>query len=139
VAPVSVLRRKRLPPSLQTAFEQFLSVVAQIEAAKADLTACVPSTRFAGRPLTDGLASFQEHLVSARKGMSSWRRAEVEEAWQAASSALEEAERSAERVRLQAPDPGGFEGLIGLIDDLLAPFDAFEEAFERFARPDPCL
>ena len=46
--------------------------------------------------------------------------------------ALAEARATAERLRLEAPDPGGFEGLVGLIDDLLAPLEAFEEASVRF-------
>jgi hypothetical protein len=37
-----------------------------------------------------------------------------------------------ERLRVEAPDPGGFEGLVGLLGDLLAPLEAFERAAERF-------
>jgi hypothetical protein len=33
---------------------------------------------------------------------------------------------------VEAPPPVGFEGLIGLIGDLLAPLDAFAAAEERF-------
>jgi hypothetical protein len=38
----------------------------------------------------------------------------------------------AERVRTDGVPPQGFEGLIGLIGDLLAPLDAFERAVVRF-------
>jgi hypothetical protein len=44
---------------------------------------------------------------------------------------LRDARRLAERVRTEAPPPAGFEGLIGLIGDLLAPLGAFDDAAER--------
>ena len=40
--------------------------------------------------------------------------------------------RVADRVRTEGANPGGFEGLIGLIGDLLSPLDAFEPAAARF-------
>jgi hypothetical protein len=64
--------------------------------------------------------------------MGAWRAPELEGAWRQASAGLDEALAEAERTRTEAPEPGGFEGLIGLISDLLAPLDAFRAADERF-------
>jgi hypothetical protein len=107
--------------------------MACVERGSAALTESVPSTRFGGRPLADTLQEFEEALDEAAAGMPAWRRPEVEDAWTRADSGLRTARRRAELVRTEAPDPGGFEGLIGLIGDLLAPLEEFAAAGEAFA------
>jgi hypothetical protein len=64
--------------------------------------------------------------------MDGWRAPEVEAEWSAAASGLDEALELAERIRTEASSPAGFEGLIGVIGDLLAPLEAFEAAAARF-------
>jgi hypothetical protein len=128
-----ILRRRRLPAELQVALDAFATVVVHVERAKAALTESVPSTRFAGRPLVDSLFEFEQELAAAAEGMAAWRRPEVEGAWAVASEGLGAARRRAERLRLDAPDPGGFEGLIGLIGGLLAPLDVFADARAAFS------
>ena len=128
------LRRRRLPPELQPAFDAFVSVVAAVERGKAALTESVPSTRFAGRPLAETLHVFERELAEANAGMPSWRRPEVLAAWEAADAGLRTARELAARFRLEAPDPGGFEGLIGLIGDLLHPLEVFGDAGDAWSR-----
>ena len=127
-----ILRRKKLPAELAPAFDAFAVVVRHVERGKSALTASVPSTRFAGRPLVDTLSEFEEELVAAAAGMEAWRRPEVREVWAASAEGLGEARRLAERLRLEAPDPGGFEGVIGLIGDLHAPLEVFADARAAF-------
>jgi hypothetical protein len=110
----------------------FDALVPTLEAAKAALTESVPGTRLPGRPLAESLAEFEDGLRRVRDGMGAWRAPELEGAWRQASAGLDEALAEAERTRTEAPEPGGFEGLIGLISDLLAPLDAFRAADERF-------
>ncbi len=129
-----ILRRRRLPASLRPAFDAFAGVVGHVEQGKAALTDSVPSTRFAGRPLLETILQFEEALGAAALGMPAWRRPEVEEAWQAADSGLRQASALASRLRTEGPDPGGFEGVIALIGDLLAPLEPFLEAREAFRR-----
>lgn len=126
------LRRRRLPPELRDAFENFRIVVALVERAKDALTAAVPSTRTAGLPLPDALSEFEEDLRRARDRMNGWRRPEVEASWLACAAAIDEALASAERLRVEAPELAGFEGVIGALGGLLAPLDRFEEAFAAF-------
>ena len=126
--------RRRLPPDLQPAFEAFVVVVAHVERAQVALTEAMPSTRSAGLPLAEALARFEEELDAAATAMASWRRPDVDVAWRAADTGLREAMSRAARLRTQAPDPGGFEGLIGLIGDLLAPLEAFSGARDAFGR-----
>ena len=127
-------RRKRLPDDLRDAFDAFHAVVGHVESAKSILTGSVPSTRFAGRPLAETLAGFEEELGLARAGMERWRRPEVEAGWRSADGALSTTAALAARVRLEADAPKGFEELIGLIGALLAPLDAFEVAATAFSR-----
>jgi hypothetical protein len=129
-----ILRRRRLPAALQPAFDAFVVVVGDVERGKAALTESVPGTRFAGRPLLETVLEFEEALRAAEAGMRGWRRPEVEDAWRAADSGLRRARALASRLRTEGPDPGGFEGVIGVIGDLLAPLEPFVEAREAFRR-----
>ncbi len=126
------LRRRRLPPDLAPAFAAFEGLIPPLERAKDALTAAVPRTRLPGRPLAEALSEFEEELRAVRSGMGAWRVAEVEEVWRGASDGLGEAMAMAERVRAEASAPDGFEALIGLVGELLAPLEAFRAAADRF-------
>ena len=128
------LRRRRLPAELQPAFDAFLVVVGHVERGKAALTESVPSTRFAGRPLAETLMRFEEELSAAAAGMQGWRRPEIGAAWGSANAGLQAARDRAARLRVEAPELGGFEGLIGLIGELIAPLDAFADARDALLR-----
>ncbi len=127
-----MLRRKRLPESLLGPYVAFRELVGPLERAKAAVTEAVPTARLPGRPLAEALAEFEELLSRVRDGMEAWRSPAVEAEWVAARAGLEEALAVAESLRLEAPDPEGFEGLVGAIGDLIAPLEAFEGAAGRF-------
>ena len=127
-----MFRRRRLPPELEHPFEAFRALLGPLERARAVLTEAVPTTRLPGRPFAEGLAEFEELLRAIEPAMGGWRATELEHEWSACSRGLDEALALAERVRLEATGPAGFEGLIGAIGDLLAPLDAFAAAAERF-------
>lgn len=124
--------RRGLPPELEEPLDAFRAVVASLERGTSAIRQSVPSTRYAGRPLPDTLAEFERE---ARERMEAWRTPQLKAEWTAANSGLKESLAVAERIRLQAPDPGGFEGLMGLIGDLLAPLEAFERAAAAFRAP----
>ena len=127
-----ILRRKRLPEHLDGPSRAFDDVVEPLERAKSALTESVPGTRLPGRPLAETLSEFEQGLGEVRAGMDAWRAPEVEAHWDACSVGLDQALRLAHRVRVEGAQPQGFEGLVGLIGDLLAPLDAFERAAARF-------
>ena len=127
-----MLRRKRLPAPLRDAHRAFSLVVEEVDRAHAVLTEAAPSTRFAGRPLPDALLEFEEALRSAQAGMERWRAPELQKEWERCAEGLATSLRLAERLRLEAPEIPGFETLIGTIDSLIAPLDAFVAAEERF-------
>jgi hypothetical protein len=127
-----VLRRRRLPSELEGPLEGLRAVVAEVEAAKAAMTATVPTTRLPGTPLPDALVQLAEHLARAKELMPRWRHPDVEPEWRACDEALDGSRRRAATLREEAPDLGGFEGLIWAVDRVLAPLEAFEAAAERF-------
>ncbi len=125
-------RRRRLPEDLErpaSAFDDLLPLLGRAEAA---LTGSVPGTRLPGRPLAETLSEFEDGLREVRDGMDAWRSPDIEPEWEACSRGLDETLALADRVRTEGAQPEGFEGLIGLIGNLLAPLDAFERASERF-------
>lgn len=104
----------------------------EVEPAKEALTEVMPTTRLPGRSLPDALAAFEEHLGRAAEAMPAWRRPELDEVWDACDRGVAEARARAERLRREAPDLGGFEGLIWAVGELMAPLEAFEAAERRF-------
>jgi hypothetical protein len=85
-----------------------------------------------GRPLAEALWAFEAGLREVEAQMDAWRTPEVETEWIAADAGLAEALGTAERLRTRDAEPGGFEELIGVVGDLLAPLEAFEAASARF-------
>jgi hypothetical protein len=82
-------------------------------------------------PLADALAAFEEGLREADEELTGWRTSEVEEAWQLCASALREAARRAEVLRLGRP-PDGYEQLYATLAELMEPLEAFAVALEGF-------
>ncbi|MDH5314496.1 MAG: hypothetical protein OEW66_11780 [Actinomycetota bacterium] len=129
---MTIFRRKRLPAGLVGSFEAFERVLSEIEPAKEALTEVMPTTRVPGRPLPDALVEFVERLERARAAMPAWRCAEIEPEWSACANGVDEALGRARRLREDAPDLGGFEGLIWAVEELLDPLEPFRSAAERF-------
>ena len=129
-----MFRRRRLPERLEERRRAFEDLVPELERAKAALTESVPGTRLPGRPLAETLLEFEDGLAGVRAGMARWRAPELEDAWRRAQAGLERALALAERVRVDAPEPRGFEELIALVGELIAPLDAFAGVEERFRR-----
>lgn len=125
-------RRKKLPHDLERTLVALRDVINQVEAAKDAMTSTVPSTRLPGTPLAEAIAEFEDHLGRAEELMPPWRHPEVEEDWLACESGIEESLERARRLREDPPELGGFEGLIWVVDQVLAPLEAFEAAAERF-------
>jgi hypothetical protein len=127
-----MFKRKRLPPELEPSFAAFMAVLAEVEPAKAAITEVMPSTRQPGRPFPDALLEFEEGLGRARLQMRGWRGPPMDDAWGRCDAGLIEALDRARRFREEAPELGGFEGLIWAVERLLAPLEPFVGAAERF-------
>jgi hypothetical protein len=127
-----MFRRKQLPPELAEAEAGFQAVLERLEPAKEAITDVLPGTRMPGRPLHDALAAFEDGLERAASLMPAWRRPETQEVWERCGSGLDVALALAHRAREEAPDVIGFEGLLGLVEELLDPLEPFAAAEERF-------
>lgn len=126
------LRCRRLPPELEAPFAGFCRVLEQIEPARAALTEVMPTTRLPGRSLPDALSEFEEGVARARTLMPAWRAEATESSWVACDNGIDEALRRARRLREEAPELGGFEGLIWAVEELMGPLEVFASAAERF-------
>ena len=129
---MTIFRRKRLPPEFEAPYESFRRVLAEVEPAKDGLTEVMPTTRLPGRPLPDALREFEVRLERARVEMPAWRRPESEREWLACAEGIDEALALARRFREEAPDLGGFEGLIWAVEELMRPLEPFQAAAGRF-------
>ncbi len=127
-----ILRRRRTTAEVQTSFDAFRVVLVHLEPAKAALTDVMPTTRMPGRPLPDALAEFEDGLARSEDRMPAWRTPEMEPEWTACEHGLADALSRARTFREDAPELGGFEGLIWAVEELMAPLDAFVTAAERF-------
>lgn len=127
-----ILRRRRLSPELQAPFAAFCDVLEHVEPAKAALTEVMPTTRMPGRPLPDALHEFEQDLARAGELMSGWRTPALESEWVGCSRGLADARERARLLREEAPELGGFEGLIWAVEELMDPLEAFASAAERF-------
>jgi hypothetical protein len=128
------LRRKQLPDHLHPAFAAFCDVLGFLEPAKSALTEVMPSTRAPGRPLADALVAFEEGMEQVVALMPGWRAPDVEPEWSACDIGAADALERARRLREDAPEVGGFEGLIWTVEELLGPLEVFGTAAERFRR-----
>jgi hypothetical protein len=99
-------------------------IVDEVERAKEELVAAVPSPRgVPGRPIAEAILAFEEALKRASDLLAS------DDALDPAlrtsfGSAVAESLHQAERVRLEAP-PLDYETLVTVLGDLIAPLDAF--------------
>ncbi len=108
--------RRRQAPSdeVRRAATAFRSVIRSVDEAKTTLLLGVPSGRGPRLPLAEALAGFERVLalgVAALGGVSA----------------------SVDALRIgRAELPDAYEALVPVLDDLLAPLDAFTAASERF-------
>ncbi len=123
-----MLHRRRLPAQPEPVSRAFRETLARVEGATAALAAAVPTPRLPGRPLAEALLEFEEGLREAWAAMDGWRHPGLEAEWTACRAGLAEALARAGALRAQAPDPGGFEGLVAMVAELLDPLDAFASA-----------
>lgn len=127
-----MFKRKRLPPELVPAYDAFLAVLAQVEAGKLMLAGVMPTTRLPGRPMPDALFEFEERALRATELMPAWRLPALEAEWSDCEQGLAEASERARGFREEAPELGGFEGLIWAVEQLMGPLEPFEAAALRF-------
>jgi hypothetical protein len=124
-------RRREVSGELRAQTLALSEAIGHVGRAKDALAAARPSRRGEGVPLAEALAGFEQELARAEGAMPSWRGPDVEEAWAACEEGLARSRDRAQRLRLSARPPEGYEQLYAVLGELMDPLDAFEEALER--------
>jgi hypothetical protein len=127
-----MFRRRSLPAELVPARASFDQVLAELEPAKAALADALPGARMPGVPLIEALEAFEEHARAAAEAMPGWRCEPLEDAWRMCEAGLSAARDRARRLREEGPEIGGFEALLGLVQDLLDLLEPFATTATRF-------
>lgn len=107
-------------------------MAAEVERAKDALVAAVPASRREPEPLTTSVLAFEEGLAAALMALEAWDGAPPH-LRERCRTAIEEASRRSESLRLQAPSLE-FEGLVLVLGDVIAPLDALGDVEHELAR-----
>lgn len=128
-------RRPPLPPEHATAWAAFLDCAEVVEGGRRRLLGTLPTGRVEPAPVGAGLEAMAAAIATARSWMPRWRGVgPLDGAWSACAAALEEAERRIAEARTVAATTGELEDLLGAVEDVVTPLDAFADAERRWRR-----
>jgi len=123
-----VFGRRSLPPSLVPAHERFLAQAERIEVARRALLRCLPVGRVHPVPVAVGLDLLADEVTAVVGELESWRRPEVEDAWQRVSQACAESLAAVPEAHRVAAATTELEHLLGAVGEVVEPLDAWGEA-----------
>lgn len=126
-------RRQPLPDELTDAWWAFVDCAELIEGGRRHLLATLPAGRVEPAPIGVGLDATARAITDARGWMPRWDVAALADQWQACSAALDESEAAIPLAREVAAATDELEELLGAVEDVVAPLDAFADA-ERAIR-----
>lgn len=127
-------RKPPLPDDLHDAWWSFLDCAEVIEGGRRLLLGTLPTGRVEPAPIGVGLDALKRSLDDAREWMPRWKLVEVEDEWQECVEAMDEAEGAIDGVREVAATTNELEELLGAVEDVVAPLDAFADAERAFRR-----
>jgi len=107
-------------------------MAARVEGAKNALVAAVPASRREPEPLAGSILGFDEGLAEALRELETWEGAPPD-LHERCRTAIEEAARRSESLRLRAPSLD-FEALVLELGDVIAPLDALGDVEHELAR-----
>ena len=124
-----MIRRKTMPPALASAWDAFVADADRVQTARGVVLSCLPVGRVEPAPVPVGLDVLAVELAAVRAGMGSWRRAEVEQAWQACQESITQALAAIPAAKHVAETSSELEELLGAVSDVVEPLgDAFQAA-----------
>lgn len=121
-------RRPPLPEHLHDAWWSFVDCAEVIETGRRQLLATLPKGRVEPAPVGVGLDAVAGAIEDARRWMRSWRIEELQDVWQDCIRAMDEAEDAIPHAREVAAATGELEELLGAVEEVVAPLDAFADA-----------
>lgn len=121
-------RRPPLPDDLHDAWRSFLRCAEVLEGGRRSLLATLPTGRVEPAPVGVGLDALAAAVADAHVRMPGWRVPELDDAWARCADALEEAVGAVPRAREVAASTGELEELLGAVEEVVAPLEAFADA-----------
>lgn len=127
-------RKLPLPETYHDAWWAFLDCAEVIEGGRRLLLGTLPTGRVEPAPIGVGLDALDRAIDDARGWMDRWRLEEVADAWADCRAALDESQQAIPHVREVAATTTELEELLGAVEDVVAPLDAFADAERAFRR-----
>lgn len=127
-------RKPPLPDHLHDAWWRFVDCAEVIEAGRRQLLGTLPTGRVEPAPIGVGLDAMAQTIEDAEDWMPGWRRDAVEDVWQDCEDALDQARQAIPEVREVAASPGELEDLLGALQGIIDPLDAFADAEGEWRR-----
>lgn len=127
-------RRPSLPADLEGHWRAFLDCAEVVEGGRRLLLGTLPTGRVEPAPIGVGADALGDAIRTARGWMDRWKLAELEQAWQDCHDALDEAAANLAGVRTTAAATSELEDLLGAVEDVVAPLDAFADAERAWRR-----
>lgn len=127
-------RRSPLPEHLHDAWWAFVDCAEVVETGRRHLLATLPKGRVEPAPVGIGLDAVAGAIEDARGWMGDWRIDELEDPWRDCVQAMDEAEGAIPHAREVAAATGELEDLLGAVEEVVAPLDAFADAEAAWRR-----
>jgi hypothetical protein len=127
-------RKPDLPPDLHATWWSFLDCAEVIEGGRRVLLGVLPTGRVEPAPIAVGTDALRRAIGDARTWMPDWRLEELADDWQDCVDALEESEAALAEVDQVAGETRELEELLGSVQDVIEPLDAFADAERAFRR-----
>lgn len=121
-------RKPELPAELHDAWWAFLDCAEVIEGGRRLLLGTLPTGRVEPAPVAVGIDAVGRALDDARGWMHRWRVAPLEHAWADCVEAIDEAAGNLDLVHEVAATTRELEDLLGAVEEVIAPLDAFADA-----------
>lgn len=130
-----VFRRKPdLPADLHDAWWSFLDCAEVIEGGRRVLLGVLPTGRVEPAPIAVGTDALRRAIVDARAWMPRWQLEELADDWRDCVTALDESEAALAEVDQVAGETRELEELLGSVQEVIEPLDAFADAERAFRR-----
>lgn len=127
-------RKPPLPDDRHDAWWAFLDCAEVIEGGRRLLLGTLPTGRVEPAPIGVGIDALERAIQDARGWMDRWRLPDVEDEWADCHAALDDAERAVPELRAVAATTRELEELLGAVEEVVAPLDAFADAERAFRR-----
>lgn len=131
----SLFRRKPdLTADLHDAWWAFLDCAEVIEGGRRILLGTLPTGRVEPAPVAVGVDALRRALEDARVWMDRWKVDELLGEWCDCHEAMDESEGNLVMVLEVAATTGELEELLGAVEEVVAPLDAFADAEREWRR-----